>query len=155
MRRSVFAVLLAVAGAGILGCRAPSGAATAAAPAATRATPTFYGQDLAPVAPWINPCDDFEGFACEGRPTPWIRLRRPGDPFANQPELMLRFADEVVAGQHREFLAKTPLLRDYLVRCRDPVARNAGIARLKDELDAVARVATLEEWARSLASCDL
>jgi endothelin-converting enzyme/putative endopeptidase len=144
MRRYVFAIL--VAGAGIAAC----GASSSAPPATAPAKPQPYGIDLQPVATWVNPCEDFQGFACEGTAAPWERMHRPGDLVAARNEGIERFADEVVAGQHRETPGVSAELRDYLTRCLDPVARKAGLAELGAELDGLSRAETFDAFARAL-----
>ncbi len=140
------ALVVSLGSAGILGCGAPSLAlpATASAPAKP------YGIDLQPVTTWSNPCEDFEEFACGGRVEAWKRMNRPGDLLADRNEGIVRFADEVVAGQHREEPGVSAGLREYLTRCRDPAARTAGLGELRGELDSLSRAESFDDLARTL-----
>jgi putative endopeptidase len=130
---------------------APAPEESSAAIAAPPAVP--FAPGLAPVDYSLDPCVDFEVFACGNRTGPRNNLERPADLIANRGAELQRFATQLVSAPPPAAEPTTDggtLVRDYLARCTDPVARNAGLAELRDELAELDRADSMTVLARRL-----
>jgi predicted metalloendopeptidase len=98
----------------------------------------------------FDPCVDFASFACGPAGRRGGEFWRAEDLLNRRGPILTRFLDELASGRHLDGTQANALVRDFYGRCRDHAARAAGMPELADKLDAIAKIRTLPDLARTL-----
>jgi putative endopeptidase len=106
--------------------------------------------DLLPVYPPADPCADFASYACGPEEQPGWQGGHSEDVWARRGPALVRFLDELAAGEHLDGSPGTVALRDFYARCEDPAKRGPGLEELSAELAAVTGIRNRDELARAL-----